>query len=261
MMSGVPGFNGAHAAAISAQQFISTSAQATGFAVVACNDKGFINVTKYNQIGTGDLTAGNNVSGHGSVMGAGLDSTYLRLVRTFDLAGWDAGVGIQNWSGSSLNLDATAVALNSGNITSSKATAIDGQLQGDWRNMPVGIYATYATAPADTVIGNAYNANPDPNVTVLNTLTRSAFNVAGEVGVIPGIATLGAALRFGQSGVDDGAGKNQSDNSIFLTGTYKLSQNMMASLSFTSASGSYWNAQNRATIGSKIVTLNLFSLF
>jgi hypothetical protein len=261
MMSGVPGFNGAHASAISAQQFIGTGAQATGFALVACNDKGFINVTKYNQIGTGDLTGGNNVSGHGSVMGAGLDSTYLRLVHTFDLAGWDAGVGIQSWSGSSLNLDATAVSNNSGSITASKATAIDGQVQGDWRNLPVGIYVTYATAPADTALGNAYNSNPDPAITTFNTMTRSSFNVAGEVGVLPGIATLGAALRFGQSGVDDGTGNNQSDNAVFLTGTYKLSQNMLASLSFTSASGSYWNAQNRANIGSKIVTLNLFSLF
>lgn len=260
MMSSVPGFNGAHAAAISAQQFIGTGAQATGFALVACNDKGFINVTKYNQIGTGDLTGGNNTSGHGSVMSAGLDSTYLRIARTFDWAGWDAGIGIQNWSGRSLNLDAANVPAG-GSIMSSKAIAIDGQLQGDWRSLPVGIYITYATAPADTTLGNAYNTNPDPGVTSPNTLTRSALNVAGEVGVVPGIATLGAALRFGQSGVDDGTGKNQSDNAIFLTGTYKLSQNMMGSLSLTNAGGSYWNAQNKTAIGSKTVTLNLFSLF
>lgn len=255
-MSGVGGFNGAHKSAISAQQYIGTGAAATGFALVASNPTGFVNLTKYNQIGTGDLTGGNNTTKSGSLMGAGMDSTYIRVAGFFDVKGWEAGAGIQNWSGSSLNLDtATGPTFPLAAIATTKATAIDGQLQGDWRNMPVGIYASYATAPADAVTANSYNGG---------TMTRSAVNVSGEVGVIPGIATVAAAIRRGQSGIDDGTGSNETDNAIMMTVTYKLSQNMMASLSYTIASGSYWTANNNANklaTGSKTATLNLFTLF
>ncbi len=256
-MSSVGGFNGAHTTTISAQQFIGTGAAATGYSLVASNPTGFINFTKYNQLGTGDLTGGNNTSGSGSLMGAGLDSTYLRAAGFIDVAGWEVGVGIQSWSGSSLSATDLTVPLTTTTaaIASTKATAIDGQLQGDWRNKPVGIYASYATAPADATVYNSYNPN---------TLTKSSFNISAEVGVLPGIATVGAAIRRGQSGIDDGAGSNEADNAIMMTGTYKLSQNMLASLSYTIASGSYWTANNNANklaTGSKTATLNLFTLF
>ncbi len=264
-MSGVGGFNGAHTSTISAQQFIGTGAAATGYALVASNSTGFINLTKYNQLGTGDLRGGNNTSGSGSIMGAGLDSTYLRAAGFLDLAGWEAGVGIQSWSGSSLSATDLTAPLTSKTaaIASTNATAIDGQLQGDWRNMPIGLYASYATAPA-TTITNSYN---------IGTLTRSAFNISGEVGVLPGIATVGAAIRRGLSGIDDGSGTNATDNAIMMTATYKLSQNMMASLSYTIANGSYWSQinpdiaanpnklNNTLLAGSKTATLNLFTLF
>jgi hypothetical protein len=182
------------------------------------------------------------------------------------VAGWDAGLGIQSWSGNSLNApDLTA---NSGTffIARTEATAIDGQMQGELSGKPVGFYASYATAPGATaadlaagVYANTYNPN---------TLTRSSFNVSAEVGVLPGIATLGAAIRRANSGVDDGTGANATDNAILLTATYKLSQNMMATLSYTTNSGTYWdlpsgngtltNAQN---IGSKTTTFNVFTLF
>lgn len=263
-MSGVGGFNGAHSSALSAQQYIGTGAAATGLALVASKPEGFINLTKYNQIGTGDLTGGNNATGSGSLMGAGLDSTYLRIAGFFDVAGWDTGVGIQSWSGSSLNLDtSTGPSFPDAAINTTKATAIDAQMQGDWRNMPVGLYASYAKAPFDAAVTNTYNMG--------GTLDRSSFNVSGEVGVIPGIATLGAAIRRGQSGVDEGllandpaTGANAADNAIMLTATYKLSQNMMASLSYTTANGSYWTANsnfNTLNTGSKTATVNLFTLF
>lgn len=261
-MSGVGGFNGAHSSALSAQQYIGTGAAATGLALVASKPEGFVNLTKYYQIGTGDLT-GSNSTGSGSAMGAGMDSTYLRVAGFFDVAGWETGVGIQSWSGSSLCLDTVALSCDvvtpsvaGGVITSTKATAIDAQMQGDWRNMPVGLYASYAKAPFDAVVTNTYNMG--------GTLDRSSFNVSGEVGVVPGIATLGAAIRRGQSGVDDGTGANAADNAIMLTATYKLSQNMMASLSYTTASGSYWTANSNANTlatGSKTVTANMFTLF
>jgi len=249
-MSGVGGFNGAHSNALSAQQYIGTGIAATGVAFVVNNPGYFVNVTKYNQIGTGDLTGGGNTTGSGSVMGAGLDSTYLRAAAMFDLAGWDTGVGIQSWSGSSLSLDTASLL---GAVQTTKATAIDGQMQGELNKMPVGFYASYARAPFDAVTPNTYNMG--------GTLDRSSFNVSGEVGVLPGIATLGAAIRRAKSGVDDGTGANATDNAIMLTATYKLSQNMMASLSYTSNSGSYWTQTNIDAIGSKTTTINVFTLF
>ena len=257
-MSGVGGFNGAHSNAISAQQYIGTGAAATGVAFVVNNPAGFINATKYNQMGSGDLTGGNN-TGSGSVMGAGMDSTYLRVAGIFDVAGWDAGVGIQSWSGSSLSMDLTVLP-PVGVVQTTNATAIDGQMQGALGDMPVGFYASYARAPYVAVVANTYNMG--------GTLTRSSLNISGEVGVLPGIATLGAAIRLAKSGVATASGANATDNAIMLTTTYKLSQNMMASLSYTTNSGSYWdrpsgngtltNAQN---VGSKTTTINLFTLF
>ena len=156
----------------------------------------------------------------------------------FDVAGWDTGVGIQIWRGSSLNLDTTATpdpvsGFTGAAVTTTNATAIDGQMQGELGNMPVGFYVSYAKAPFDAVTANTYNMG--------GTLDRSSFNIAAELGVHPGVATLGAAIRRGKSGVDDGRGANAADNAIMLIATFKLSQNMMASLSFTKNTGSYWD--------------------
>jgi hypothetical protein len=264
-MSGVGGFNGAHSNALSAQQYIGTATAATGLAFVVNNSSYFINLTKYNQMGSGDLTGGANTTGSGSVMGAGTDSTYFRVAGIFDVAGWDAGAGIQSWSGSSMCMsDTVAGTCNDAPavVTNTKATAIDGQMQGEWKKMPVGIYASYATAPASDAVINTYNPG---------TLTRSSFNISGEIGMLPGIATLGAAVRLAKSGVDEGriaggsaTGSNASDDAIMLTATYKLSQNMMATLSYTTNSGSYWTAggnANTRAIGSKTTTINVFTLF
>ncbi|MGB8517831.1 MAG: hypothetical protein WCD45_08075, partial [Gallionella sp.] len=154
-----------------------------------------------------------------------------------------------------------------------KATAIDGQMQGEMGGMPVGFYATYATAPASPnpgILNNTYNGG---------TLTRSSFNLAAEVGVVPGVATVGAAIRRGNSGVADATGANATDNAIYLTATYKIQQNMMARLSYVNQSGSFWNQSaagsfsaangvvgvagqtNAQFIGTSTTMLNMYVLF
>ena len=245
-MSGTPGLNGAHSAALSAQQYIGTDGSATGLAFVANNTTGFINLTKYDQTGI--------AGGALAVLG----STYVRVAGMFDLAGWDAGAGIQIWRGNSAVAGASTYA-------DTRATAIDGQMQGKLGVMPVGFYASYATAPAG--ITNTYNMDPAaavPGSAVLvtyGTATKSALNISAEVGVIPEKVTLGAAIRFGRSGVAVGAASNASDNAIMLIATYKLAQNMMASFSLTSASGQYWDAAHQNALGSGTTTLNLSTLF
>ena len=72
-------FNGSVAPVLSAQQYIGTGAAATGFAFVVNNPGYFVNLTKFNQVGPGDLGG----------TSAALTSTYLRAAGIFDLAGWD----------------------------------------------------------------------------------------------------------------------------------------------------------------------------
>jgi hypothetical protein len=247
-MSPTPGLNGAHSAALSAQQFIGTDGAATGVAFVASNPMYFINLTKYDQTGIANGTL------------AVLGSTYLRIAGMFDLGGWDAGAGIQIWSGNSAAYDAGTYA-----NTDTKARAIDGQLQGVLGATPVGFYASYATAPAGT---NTYNMDPAAAVspttvtTTYGTLTKSAFNISAEVGVVPDKVTLGVAVRYGKSGVATGAGSsNATDNAVTLIATYKLAQNMMASFSLTNASGGYWDAAHQSALGSGTTTVNLFTVF
>lgn len=261
MMSNTVGVAGqlanAYAGAISAQQYIGTATGAVGMGFVATNEYGFFNLTKFQQTGVSASAP------------AALGSTYLRLAGTFDVGDWDAGVGIQNWSGSSLLGAVPATFDVAGNLTpgtanvmaQTKASAIDGQLQGQIGEMPVGFYASYARAPVTAGVTNTYNTG---------TLTRSSFNVDAELGVLPQIATIGAALRQGKSGYLDGANGNATDNALYLTATYKLQQNMMARLSYVNQTGSFWSQQyigtagagtNKQVLGSKITMMNMYVLF
>lgn len=247
-MSPVPGLNGEHSAALSAQQYIGTAGAATGMALVANNSHGFINLTRYDQSGIAGGTL------------AALSSTYLRVAGMFELAGWDAGAGLQVWGGNSAE-HSTGTYL----YANTKARAIDGQMQGKIGDTPVGFYISYAAAPAGT---NAYNRDQAASVqgslvtTAYGTATKSALNFSAEMGVIPDKATLGFAIRSGRSGVAiPGGTSNASDNAITLLGTYKLAQNMLASLSLTSASGGYWDANHQNALGSATTTFNLFTLF
>ncbi len=240
--------------AVSAQQYIGTGAAATGASVVAIHDNGFINVTKFLPLGPAGVglaggVAGNNVT-------APLSDSYLRLAIMGDLGGWDAGIGAQSWSGSSLAAG-----------FSTKATAVDAQLQGSAGGMPLGIYFSYAKAPVITAVGAPINQfNACVAAPGAPCFTKSAFNVAAELGVVPEKVTVGAAIRRGKAGFADANGSNAGDNAIYLTATYKLAQNLLTRFSYVSQSGSAWvsNAANTGTtnlFGSKSWTVNLYALF
>lgn len=232
--------NGSVGPALSAQQYIGTGAAATGFAGVVNNDSFFVNVTKFNRVGPTD----NGIT-------AALTSTYLRAAFIFDMAGWDSAVGVQNWSGTSFDGAATAVQAET------KATAIDGQMQGAVGGMPLGIYAEFARAPVST-LGNTFNQDAGG---VAGTATKSSFNISAELGVIPEKATLAIGIRRGKSGQLVGASNNASDNAILLGASYKLRQNVMLNLYYTAQSGDYWTAANTATYGAKQTTINLATIF
>jgi hypothetical protein len=145
------------------------------------------------------------------------------------------------------------------------------QLQGYVGDMPMGIYASYAVAPvvaADPAtgnLGNAYNTyytqdglgNP---VVVTGTHEKSALNISTELGIVPNVASFGVALRLGKSG------NGLVDNAVLLTGTYQVAQNILLSVAYTGASGSYWYSNDTYTgttdqIGKTTYTLNLSSVF
>ena len=279
-MSPVTGLNGEHSAALSAQQYIGTAGSATGVALVANNSNGFINLTKYDQIGISHPVL------------AVLGSTYVRVAGMFDLAGWDTGVGIQSWSGSSVSATGTpaytqmiVTQVCTGSLptptcqttypiiiipatygtVASKAAAVDGQMQGSIGSLPVGFYLSYARAPAGDA--NSYNLDPAAAVPgsavtkAYGTATKSSFNFSFEVGVVPEKIMLGAAYRAGRSGVAVGTLTNASDNAVMFVASYKLAQNMMVSFTQTTASGQYWDAAHQNALGSSTSTINLSALF
>lgn len=264
--------NGSIVSTLSAQQYIGTGGNATGAALVANSDMGFINITKYHQAGPADLRGafgGGGASPAGPLQTGGkLSSTYFRVAGTFDLAGWDSAVGVQSWSGSSYNAGNVATAFAAG-LHDTKAFAIDGQMQGEMGGMPVGIYASYANAPVSYAAGgNVYNNAGMAAATALApvgvTGKKSSFNISAEVGVLPEVATIGLGIRRGKSGTNSGtllAGSNDTDNAWLLAGTYKLQQNMMLQFTYTNQSGSLWTAANKAANGSTQTTLNLTTLF
>jgi len=258
------GFQNQFINAVSAQQYIGTSGAATGAAIVANGTWGFVNVTKFHQVGPGQIGGpGNTQAALQPGTGAMLGSTYLRLAATFDLAGWDAAAGVQNWSGSSTSLAGPG-------MSETKANAVDFQMQGAAGEMPLGIYVTWASAPAPTLDGNG-----NPVASTYNpggTDARSAINVAAELGVIPERVTVGAAIRSGKSGqtVNDAGGNvlstNASDNAIMLTATYKFYQNQLVRLSYVHQSGDYWDGyvggvNNSDAMGATSYRLSLYSLF
>ena len=235
-------FAGMVAPALSAQQYIGTGAAATGFAGVVNNESYFVNVTKFSQLGPNDFG--------GSAIKLG--STYLRGAYIFDLAGWDSAVGVQNWSGSSGAGDPTVAAGVA--LSDTKGSAIDGQMQGSIGGMPVGFYASYATAPASTATAtNAFNGG---------LATRSALNFSTEWGVIPEVATLNFGMRRGKSGDTTIAGSSNATDNAFLVGaSYKLRQNIMLNFYYVSQSGDYWTQANSDALGSKETVINLATIF
>lgn len=241
------GLGGQYIKAVAAAEYLGMDGNATGAALVVANEMGFINVTKFDQGGI----AGGNLGD--------LNSTYIRVAATFDLAGWDAALGVQSYSGSSA--DATGLAYTAGSATNStvlvdtKATVIDGQAQGEVGGLPVGIYFSYGKAPANdstSATVNAFNAG---------TLDKTSLNISAEVGVVPEVATIGGAIRQAKTGVDDGTGTSETDNALFLTATYKLAQNQLVRFSWVNQTGTYWTQTNSDANGSSSWTVNLYALF
>ena len=248
------GFQGQYINAVSAQQWLGTGAAATGASIVAANDMGFVNVTKFTQVGPDHGTGGPAFTA--------LSSTYLRLAGTFDLAGWDSAIGVQDWMGRSLNITPGLGLAGINGEEDTKAWAVDGQTQGALGSMPTGFYFSYATAPAGTLTSAGASSNAFNSST---TNRKNSLNIDAELGVMPDKATVGAAVRLANN--VDTTGAKQKDKALYLTATYKLAQNLLTRLSYVHESGSYWDqlsglgGTNAQDIGKSSYTVNLYALF
>jgi hypothetical protein len=267
-MMGNTGPSNQHDHAAYAAQYLNTKGDASGVSIVANNTMGFINVGRYE-------FAGNNAVGGAN----SLPLTYARIAATFDLAGFDSAVGVQSFSGTSLVTGATT-----------KATIIDGQMQGEIAGYAAGIYAGYGRAPAvsNNVLAVAQGAAAVPAVVVNPILTggvgtpaavgsfnssatvaTTTFNIAGEMALIPhGTVQLAfrSATRDGVDALSAAAGTTSvqgtstRDNAVLVGATYELAQNLGLSLHYTTQSGSYWS--NQVTpLGKNATTLLLEAAF
>ncbi|MFA6202236.1 MAG: hypothetical protein WC710_03505 [Gallionella sp.] len=219
-----------HVRVYSAAQYFNTATAATGVSLVANNSMGFVVLGAYEQAGNKAVTGANT-----------LPLTYIRAAATIDLAGFDAGFGIQSFGG---NSTVTGV--------DTKLTVIDGQMQGELASLPVGFYASYATAPTTTGTGFVAGNSGGALSNAVGAVSANSFNFGAEVGIIPHISTLQFAFR---------SAKNHSglaDNAYMLGATYELAQNIELSLTHTTQSGAAWNA---TALGKNATTLMLEALF
>lgn len=236
--------NDAHIKVNSAAQYLGTKTGAQGASFVVNNEHYFVNVGKYAMLNT-DI--GKNT--RSSSMGM----SYMRAAGLFDLAGFDSAIGVQMFRGDDAGFPdpATGVA---GIKTATDATIIDGQMQGKVGNMPLGVYFSYGTAPAvnDANLpgGNHFNAG--------NVNTASSLNIAVQVGVVPK-TTLMAAMRMAKNGAVDAV---NTDNALMVGTTYEMAENVEASLSYTTQSGSAWDSVGGVEPpGKTVTTLMLEVLF
>ncbi len=216
-----------HNEAASARQYIAPEGGGTGAAINVVADNFAVTVAREAQ-----ATA---ISAPGSV--GALNSQYIRAVFMTDIAGFDSGFGIQHFSG---NSNAQT------GLIGQKAYILDAQMQGQVGEMPLGVYASYGNASADLTGNNKYN--------LLGTQAKTSFNIAGELGIVPGVATVQLALRQGNTG----AAINGGDNAIMIGATYELSMNMELGLHYTKNSGSAWTA---VPTGNSATTFLLETLF
>ena len=232
-----------HRREVSAQQYVGTDGAATGVSVVAVNNLGYFNLSRW-------APAPKAKSGSGQV----LHSTYLRVAATPRIDSpqfgeWAMHIGAQIWTGSNFAQDGTP--LKTLVPVTTRAVALDFQALGTVSDRDIALYATWAKSPAGTAaqpnmlnVGAIVNSDVyDPAKYRLN--ERSALTIGVDYSVIQNTLHVGAAFRSAKSGGGAGAlaiaGDNPSDNAITLTSVYNLAQNVELHANHSYYFGSLYN--------------------
>lgn len=217
----------------SAQQYVGTSSAASGAAFVLGNQHFFANFSRWSPV---------HLATSEGLANPMPSANYARVAVTPAVGNWDLGLGAQAWFGTAKVDD------GSGNATvediDTKAWAVDGQAQGVVGKLPLGVYLSYARSAAADVGDNPNLFNGRPR-------DRSAFAVAGELGVLPEVGTVLLAYRNG----DNGSATNHQDRSVTVGGTYKLHQNVQFQLNWSFRSGDAYTP--KPGDGNQLLTLML----
>jgi hypothetical protein len=199
----------------SAQQYVGTSSPAEGAAFVVGNQHFFANYTLWAPVHL--ATADGRASPFPT-------ANYARVALTPTLGKWDIGFGAQAWFGTAKVDDGSETST----VTSidTEAWAVDGQALGQVGTLPLGVFFSYGSSAATDAGDNPNQFNERPR-------DRTAFAVAGELGVLPGRATALLAYRHG----DNGEATNHEDRATTIGGIYQLHQNVQFQLNYTFRSG------------------------
>lgn len=192
---------------------------ATGFALVAQNDMGFINLTRWAPA----FAMGSNGGGNNSY---DMSSGYLRIAATPTIGNWAlvAGGGAMNGTSLTTNTGVGPVAV----LVDTRQTFLDLQAHGQYQGKDLGVYAQYATAPA-TANGNAYNQGTVGD--------REALTIGADFSMIPRTLSIGAAFRIADNGT-----AASGDDALTLTAVYNWYQNVALHFNHSQYSGSAHNA-------------------
>ena len=249
-----------HRKEISAQQYVGTDSPATGVAIVAQNDTGYINLTRWAPAFMAQKGAAQT-----------LRSTYLRIaatptVSTSARGDWALQYGAQFWRGTNYAVDSLAQGLVP---VDTRATAFDFQAFGQVDGKDLGVYATWAKAPGGTAaqpnILNAGDSGGRREPSMYRANERSAWTIGAEYSVIQSKLHIGAAYRRANTG---GAaytsltpaivGDSTTDNAITLTAVYNLTQNIEFHLNHSIYSGTQYKPdQNNLNLGKQLTTFML----
>ncbi len=222
---------------VSAQQYVGTSSPASGAAFVVGNQHFFANFTRWAPV---------HLATADGLANPFPRANYARVAVTPIVGGWDLGFGAQAWFGTARVDDGSGTATVTS--TDTKAWAVDGQAQGQVGTLPLAVFLSYARSAATS-------AGDNPNLFNGRARARTAFAVAGELGVFPERGTVLLAYRHG----DNGNATNHQDRAITVGGIYQLHQNVQFQLNYTFRSGDAFTP--KPANGNRLLTLMLAAGF
>jgi len=198
---------------------------ATGFALVAQNDIGYVNFTKWSP----NYAMGGNGS---SINSFDMSSRYFRIAATPSVRDWDMVVGFGVMGGESLLTDSNATFPAVATLWETRQTYADFQAHGLVGNNDLGVYAQYAKAPIVTTaaVGSIYGAEATD---------RKAFTLGADYSVIPNVLSLGAAYRKAKNGAVATA---NGDDALTFTAVYDLAMNVALHANYSRYKGTSRNA-------------------
>jgi hypothetical protein len=199
----------------SAAQYVGLDGAASGFAFVAQNDMGYINLTKWSP----SFAPGANGQ---AVASTDFKNNYIRIAATPTIADWSTHIAYGQMSGSSFaNL--------AGVQQETRGSFFDVQAHGEVGGKELGLYLTQAKLPvANALIASAYAANGAGN-------GSSAWTIGADYSVIPHTLHIGAAYRNADKLV---AGVSAPDDAVTVQAIYDLAQNVALHAYYVSHSGS-----------------------